>query len=199
MVNRLGQRNGDMPRYLVWKENAKRMRGQPCDRIGQSRRIGRHIQLAAALERQTIDRIEPPQIDMILQARSTRREDLAQDARVEKECRPKIEPVTFTCHHRLGATAYPIALLEHDRPDTGLCPQQRCGEASRTRTDNRHSCVLPPSSSIPPLPKHYPPPPETAQLPVVGLPGANGREGEAVAFYGKAAEYSGRQTLSRLD
>jgi hypothetical protein len=27
MVNRLGQRNGDMPRYLVWNENASRTRG----------------------------------------------------------------------------------------------------------------------------------------------------------------------------
>ncbi len=27
MVNRLGQRNGDMPRYLLWNENASRTRG----------------------------------------------------------------------------------------------------------------------------------------------------------------------------
>ncbi len=29
MVNRLGQRNGDMPRYLDWNENASRTRSSP--------------------------------------------------------------------------------------------------------------------------------------------------------------------------
>ena len=58
---------------------------------GQPRQIAMGLQLAASLEHQAVLRIEPDQLDLILQPPPAGSENVGKHARIEEECRPHVE------------------------------------------------------------------------------------------------------------
>ena len=92
--------------------------------------------VAAALEDQPVLRVEPDQLDLVLEPAPHAGEDLGEDAGIEEEGRAEVEAVAVRRRQRAGAAADDLVLLEH-RDLRALRRQQHGGgEPARPRADD---------------------------------------------------------------
>ena len=78
-----------------------------------------------ALEHEVILRIEPLQLDVILETLAACLEDVGEDLWIEEEGRADIEAVAAGRLHRLGPAADRRVLLDHRDVDARSCEEQR--------------------------------------------------------------------------
>ena len=106
------------------------------DLLGQLVDIGRCADRAIVLENQAILRIEPLQLDVILEALTTGREDLGEDFRVEEERRADVEAVAL---RRLDRSRAPsdnvVTFVDRDLDAVGG-QKQGDRQAPRSSTDD---------------------------------------------------------------
>ena len=92
--------------------------------------------LAARLEHEVVLRIEPLELDVVLEPLAAGLEDVGEDLRIEEEGRADVEAEAAGRLDRLGAAADRRVLLQQRDVDAGPGEEQRGGEAAGTGTDD---------------------------------------------------------------
>jgi hypothetical protein len=95
----------------------------------------------AALEDQVVLRVEPAQLDPILQALATGREDVGEDLRVEEEGGANVEAVPARGLHRARATADGLRLLEERDLEPLRGEKKSGGQPARAGSDDRDRII----------------------------------------------------------
>ena len=98
--------------------------------------IGRRAQLATAFEDEAVLRVEPLQLDVILEPLAARGEDLRQHLGIEEESGADVEAIATLDADRLGSAPDGLVLLEQGDFDALGRQQQGRSKASRTRADD---------------------------------------------------------------
>ena len=108
------------------------------DLAGELLYVWSREQFAVALEDEPILRIQPFQLDMVLQPFAAGREYLIQDLGIEEEGRPDVEAVAVRRGEGLRPTTDDLVALEEHDLDAFSRQQQGRGEASGPGADDDH-------------------------------------------------------------
>ena len=106
-------------------------------------RIGRRLELAAALEDEPVERVEAAQLHILVEILAAGGEDLAQDPGVEEEGGADIEAVAARRADGARPPADRLAALEHHHVEAGAGEKQGGGQAAWAGADDRDSGPLP--------------------------------------------------------
>ena len=111
-------------------------RGQPRHLRLHPGDIGGGEQVATGAEDQPILRVETHHLDLPPEVEAAGREDLLEDPRIEKECRPKVKPKALGRRDRAGAAPGHGQPFDHPHSHAGLGQKHGRGQSARPGSDD---------------------------------------------------------------